>query len=300
MIPPILASTDLAGLALARRGKVRDVYDLGEHVLLVSTDRVSAFDIVLSPAIPYKGAVLNRLSAWWFRRLEAAGVRTHFVTDRSAEMPPAVAGHAALIEGRATLGRKAKIVPIECVVRGYLAGSAVADYERTGRIQGERVPSGLAPGDELPEPLFTPTTKAETGHDVPLTFAEVESLAGLELARALRERSLEVYRLARAQARERGLILVDTKLEWGEGPGGELILCDEALTPDSSRYWLASDWGKKKPPEPLDKQVIRNHLLSVPGWKKEPPAPPLPPEIVIETASRYLRLYRMLTGEGLA
>ncbi len=298
-IPPLLPAADLPGLPLLRRGKVRDVYDLGDRLLLVSTDRVSAFDIVLDPAIPYKGAVLNRLSAYWFRALAREGVPTHFVTDRASEMPPEVAAHAARIEGRATLGVRAQIVPIECVVRGYLAGSAVEEYRRSGTIGGERAPAGLRPGDELPEPLFTPTTKAETGHDEPLSFREVEERVGTARAAELRDRSIALYKLARARARERGLLLVDTKLEWGEGPGGALILCDEAFTPDGSRYWLAADWAPGRTPDPLDKQVVRIWLFSVPGWKKEPPAPPLPPEIVIETASRYLRLYRMLTGEDL-
>jgi phosphoribosylaminoimidazole-succinocarboxamide synthase len=299
MIPPLVTTTDLGGLRLARRGKVRDVYDLGEHVLLVSTDRVSAFDVVLSPGIPYKGAVLNTLSAWWFEALREAGVRSHFVTDRVRDMPPEVAGHGAVLAARATLGRRAKIVPIECVVRGYLAGSAAAEYKKSGTIQGEPAPKGLRGGDALPEPIFTPTTKAETGHDEPLTFAEVEAQVGRERAQELRSRTLEVYRFAAARARERGLILVDTKLEWGEAAGGELILCDEALTPDSSRYWLAAEWEPGKPPEPLDKQVVRNHLLGISSWNRQPPAPPLPPEIVVETASRYLRLFKLLTGRAL-
>lgn len=307
MIPPLLTATDLAGLTLLRRGKVRDVYDLGEHVLLVSTDRVSAFDVVLTPGIPYKGAVLNTLSAWWFRELAERGVKTHFLGDAPADMPPAAARHAEAIAGRATLGRRARIVPIECVVRGYLAGSAAAEYREKGTINGELAPQGLRPGDALPEPIFTPTTKEEAGHDQPLTAAELEAKVGRERARELRDRTLDVFRFASARARERGLILVDTKLEWGEAPpaaggrssDGDLILCDEALTPDSSRYWLASEWAPGKSPEPLDKQVVRNHLLGITSWKKQPPAPPLPPEIVIETASRYLRLFKILTGAPL-
>jgi phosphoribosylaminoimidazole-succinocarboxamide synthase len=300
MIPPLLTSTDLAGLTLARRGKVRDVYELGDRVLLVSTDRVSAFDVVLSPGIPYKGAVLNTLSAFWFRMIAGWGEKTHFLTDRTAEMPAEVARHAAALAGRATLGRRARIVPVECVVRGYLAGSAAAEYKKEGTINGAPAPAGLRPGDALPEPIFTPTTKAETGHDEPLSFEQVARLVGRERAAELRDRTVAIYRRAAETARERGLILVDTKLEWGEVDGGELILCDEALTPDSSRYWLASEWAPGTQPEPLDKQVVRNHLLGVPCWNRQPPAPPLPPEIVVETASRYLRLFRLLTGEGLA
>lgn len=304
MISPLYALTEIPGLALLRRGKVRDVYDLGDRLLLVATDRVSAFDVVLSPAIPYKGAVLNTLSAWWFRQLTERGTRTHFLTDEPTEMPPEVARHAAALAGRVTLGLRARILPIECVVRGYLAGSAVAEYEKAGTISGVPAPRGLKPGDELPEPIFTPTTKAETGHDEPLTYAEVEDRVGRERARELRDRSIEVYCFGRARAKERGLVLVDTKYEWGEAPSGALLLCDEAMTPDSSRYWLAADVaaaaGTGRLPEPLDKQIVRNHLLGIKAWNRQPPAPPLPPEIVIETASRYLRLFRMLTGGPLA
>jgi len=294
--------TDLAGLTLLHRGKVRDVYAVdGERLLLVATDRVSAFDFVLDPAIPYKGAVLASISAWWFRAL-AGEAPTHFLTDDVDAMPEAVRAHAALIRGRATLCKRAAIVPFECVVRGYLAGSAVAEYARTGRVQGEEVGPGLTPGSALPEPIFTPTTKAAAGHDEPLTKAELDARIGREAAQELAARSKALFRRASEIARARGLILVDTKLEWGRDASGALLLCDEAFTPDSSRYWRADEWREgEKPPESLDKQVVRNWLLHESGWK---PAsgdapPPLAPEVVIETARRYLRVHEMLVGKRL-
>jgi phosphoribosylaminoimidazole-succinocarboxamide synthase len=296
VIPPLLPSTDLEGLKLLRRGKVRDVYEVDpKHLLLVSSDRVSAFDFVLKPAIPYKGAVLNGISAWWFREI-AATHPIHFVTDRVEEMPDAVRRHAATIAGRATLGRRAKIIPFECVVRGYLAGSAVKEYEKTGAVGFNRLDPGLKPGDRLPVPLFTPTTKAEHGHDEPVTLPEMEKAIGAARARELAQRSLALYKLGAERAQGRGLILVDTKFEWGTDDDGKLLLCDEVFTPDSSRYWPADEWQPGKPPEPLDKQVVRNYLLKESGWDQQAEPPPLPPELVIETTRRYLRLHELLTG----
>ncbi len=297
MIPPLVTRTELAGLTLLKRGKVRDVYEVGEHLLLVSTDRVSAFDVVLPAGIPFKGAVLNRLSAFWFRRLGDA-FPSHFVTDRLEEMPGEVRAHADLLEGRATLARRVAIVPIECVVRGYLAGSVMSEYQAKGTAGLVKVPPGLRVSDQLPVPIFTPTTKAETGHDEPLTFADVEERVGAARARELKERSLAVFRAGRDHAADRGLILCDTKFEWGIDDAGRLVLADEVLTPDSSRYWLLDAYVPGRPQEPLDKQLVRNWLLDI-GWSKTPPAPPLPPEVVADTSARYLRLYRLLTGEGL-
>lgn len=297
-IPPLVPRTDLDGLALLHRGKVRDVYDLGDRLLLVATDRVSAFDCVLAPAIPYKGAVLTALSAWWFAALGEAGLHTHFLTADLREMPAEVRRHEERIVGRATLCRKLEVVPVECVVRGYLAGSAVQAYRETGALFGVRLPAGLRAGDELPSPCFTPTTKAAVGHDQPLAPAELEASVGAALAQQLTEIAVRVYRLGRERAAARGLLLVDTKVEIGRDPDGVLAVCDEVLTPDSSRYWEAAAWGPGLVPEPLDKQVVRNHLLAQP-WDRTPPAPSLPPAVVVETARRYLRLYRMLTGAGL-
>ena len=298
MIPPLLTETDLPDLNLVHRGKVRDLYDLGEHLLLVATDRVSSFDCVLSPGIPYKGVVLNTLSGWWFQQFEAAGVRTHFVTNDIDEMPDAVRAYASQLRGRATLGHKAKIVPVECVVRGYLAGSAVPEYKKKGTVGLVEAPQGLQPGDRLETPLFTPSTKAVVGHDEPITFAQVAAEQGEALAGELRDAALRCYNLGRDAAEARGLILVDTKFEFGHAESGELLLCDEVLTPDSSRYWLRDAWKPGHMPDPMDKQLVRNHLLTL-DWDRSPPAPPLPPEIVVETARRYLELFRLLTGHSL-
>lgn len=300
-IPPYLPSTELPGLKLVRRGKVRDVYEADAgHLLLVSTDRVSAFDYVLEPAIPYKGAVLNGISAFWFEKVAGKTTATHLVTADVDAMPEGVRRHAATISGRAALCRRARIIPYECIVRGYLAGSAVKEYERTGTVAGEKVPPGLKPGDRFEVPLFTPTTKAEAGHDEAVTLSEMEKAIGAGLTRELKAASIELYSEASRIARDRGLILVDTKLEWGLDPAGKLTLCDEIFTPDSSRYWLAEEWRPGAPalPEPLDKQVVRNWLLQS-SWSREGQPPALPPDVVIETARRYLRLHTLLTGRAL-
>ncbi len=295
MIPTLLSEND-RGLHVWKRGKVRDIYEVARNrLLLVATDRVSAFDVVLPTRIPYKGAVLNRLSAFWFRRF-AGTFESHFVTDRLAEMPPDVIEHLAAyargvrggcpplevhalerpgLEGRAMLCRRARVVPVECVVRGYLAGSAAAEYAATGTIGGTKARAGLGVADELPEALFTPTTKAEHGHDEPIGMAEVEAIAertapgrGKALAEELRDRSLALYAAARAHARERGLIICDTKLEWGlDEETGDLLVCDELLTPDSSRYWLAEAYRPGVAQAPLDKQIVRDYLIGIPfGW----------------------------------
>ncbi len=300
-VPPLLPATNLEGLKLVRRGKVRDVYEVdAAHLLLVSSDRVSAFDYVLDPAIPYKGAVLNGISAWWFEKVGGKAAATHLVTVDIAGMPEAVKRHAATIAGRAALCRRAKIIPYECIVRGHLAGSAVKEYEKSGTVAGESAPAGLKPGDRFETPLFTPTTKAETGHDEPVTLGDMGSSIGAPLVNKLRDASIALFVEASRIARERGLILVDTKLEWGIDEAAELVLCDEIFTPDSSRYWLAEEWtpGAKSLPEPLDKQVVRNWLLQS-SWSREGQTPPLPPDVVIETARRYLRLYTLLTGKTL-
>ena len=297
-MPPLLPTTELPGLKLLRRGKVRDVYEVdAARLLLVSSDRVSAFDFVLDPAIPYKGAVLNSISAWWFARL-AGRVPAHLLTARVDEMPEAVRRHAGVIAGRAALCRRARIIPYECVARGYLAGSAVKEYQRSGTVYGEAVGPGLQPGDRLPEPIFTPTTKAEAGHDEPVTMAEMARDIGADRAEELKAKTLELLAEASRIALERGLILVDTKLEWGLDDAGKLTLCDEVFTPDSSRFWPADEWKPGTQPEPLDKQVVRNYLLKESGWDPASGArpPPLPPHIVVETARRYLKLHKIITG----
>jgi phosphoribosylaminoimidazole-succinocarboxamide synthase len=275
--------------AKLRRGKVRDVYDLGDKVLLVASDRVSAFDVVLPTPIPDKGAVLTQLSAFWFGKT-ADLIANHMLSADPYPDDPA-------LRGRAMLCRKAERLDVECVARGYLAGSAWAEYRRAGTIGGQPAPAGLRESAELPEPLFTPTTKAETGHDRPMSYPEVEALVGRELAARLREVTLNVYAWARAFARERGIVIADTKLELGL-VDGELIVIDELLTPDSSRFWPADQYRVGQSPASFDKQYLRD-FLEASGWDKQPPAPGLPPEVVARTAEKYREAYRRLVGADL-
>ncbi|HEV8638168.1 MAG TPA: phosphoribosylaminoimidazolesuccinocarboxamide synthase [Chloroflexota bacterium] len=286
----------LLELPLLRRGKVRDVYDLGDRVLLVATDRISAFDVVLPTAIPGKGVVLTQLSAFWFGATRHV-VGNHLVATSVEELPAVLAPHREALRGRAMLGWKARRIDVECVARGYLAGSAWAEYRRAGTIGGRPARSGLRESEELPEPLFTPTTKAESGHDQPMSFGEVEALVGAELAGRLRDATLAVYGWARAYAHGRGILIADTKLEFGL-VDGELILIDELLTPDSSRFWPADRYAPGRPQPSFDKQFVRDYLAST-GWDKQPPAPELPPDVVAGTAARYREAYRRLVGREL-
>ena len=275
--------------AKLRRGKVRDVYDLGDKVLLVASDRLSAFDVVLPTPIPDKGAVLTQLSAFWFGKT-ADLIENHMLSADPYPDDPA-------LRGRAMLCRKAERLDVECVARGYLAGSAWAEYRRAGTIGGQPAPAGLRESAELPEPLFTPTTKAETGHDLPMSYTEVEALVGRELAARLREVTLNVYAWARAFARERGIVIADTKLELGL-VDGELIVIDELLTPDSSRFWPADQYRVGQSQTSFDKQYLRD-FLEASGWDKQPPAPELPPEVVARTGEQYREAYRRLVGADL-
>jgi phosphoribosylaminoimidazole-succinocarboxamide synthase len=276
--------------AKLRRGKARDVYDLGDKVLLVATDRLSAFDVVLPTPIPDKGAVLTQLSAFWFDKT-AGLIENHMISADPYPDDPA-------LRGRAMLCRKAQRLDVECVARGYLAGSAWVEYRRAGTIGGQPAPAGLQESAELPEPLFTPTTKAETGHDLPMSYADVEALVGRDLAARLREVTLNVYAWARAFARERGIVIADTKLELGL-VDGELIVIDELLTPDSSRFWPADQYRVGQSQASFDKQYLRDYLEAS-GWDKELPAPELPPEVVARTAEKYREAYRRLVGAELA
>ncbi|RMG17980.1 MAG: phosphoribosylaminoimidazolesuccinocarboxamide synthase [Planctomycetota bacterium] len=292
--------TALEGLEQVHRGKVRDVYAVDEeHLLLVATDRISAFDRVLASGIPGKGAVLTQTSNFWFEHLSGVAP-SHLVTPRAAEMPPAAARAARGLAGRAVLVRKVKIVPIECIVRGFLAGSKVKEYERTGAIQGVELPPGLVIGGELPEPIFTPTTKAVAGHDEPITYEELVAEVGDELATRLRELSLRIFREASEHCRERGLLLCDTKFEFGHLPDGRLVLADEVLTPDSSRFFKADEHRPGEPPVPWDKQLVRDYLLTLPeGSMEAADAPALPERIVHETAARYREVYERISGRAL-
>jgi phosphoribosylaminoimidazole-succinocarboxamide synthase len=285
--------TDLEGLPAPRRGKVRDVYDLGDKLLIVATDRLSAYDHVLTPAIPDKGKILTQLANYWFA--QTAGLMpNHLIATGTTGFPVALSRHAPVLMGRSIVARKAEVVPFECVARGYLAGSGYREYTSGGAICGIPLPAGLQRASRLPEPIFTPATKAESGHDENVSFARMARDAGEELARKLRRKTLELYAFAARHAEERGLILADTKFEFG-WIDGELHLVDEALTPDSSRYWEAASWRPGEEPVSFDKQFVRNWLDGS-GWDRESPPPPLPPEVVDGTRARYLEAFRRLTG----
>jgi phosphoribosylaminoimidazole-succinocarboxamide synthase len=293
--PPAVMETHL-DLPLFSRGKVRDIYDLGDRLLLVATDRLSAFDCVLPTGIPDRGRVLTGLSAFWFGRLGGI-VGTHYLTMDPEAFPPAAQPHRAILSGRTMLVRRCRRVDFECVVRGYLAGSAWQEYRSTGRVGGFALGPGLRMGSRLPEPLFTPATKASSGHDETVTPSEMAEVLGEGLARRLEEASLALYREAARVADTCGFILVDTKFEFGLD-GDEVVLIDEAVTPDSSRFWDAASYAATGSTESYDKQVVRDYLERI-GWNKQPPAPPLPPEIVAAARERYLEVYRRLTGRPL-
>lgn len=286
-------TTRIQGLPEPRRGKVRDVYDLGEHLLIVASDRLSAYDHVLRPAIPGKGKILTQLANFWFATTRGL-VDNHLVATEVADFPAALAQHAALLDGRAVVVRKAEVVPFECVARGYLAGSAHREYRESGRVCGIPLPPGLERASRLPEPIFTPATKAASGHDENVTFERMAAAVGVETTARLRELTLELYAFAARHAESRGILLADTKFEFGWS-GGRLILIDEALTPDSSRYWEAAAWRPGSEPASFDKQFVRN-WLDASGWDHESPPPELPPEVVAGTFERYSEAFRRLTG----
>ena len=290
-IYPAISQTDLAGLKLLARGKVRDIYDLGDRLLIIATDRLSAFDVILPTPIPDKGRVLTQLSMFWFDRLK--GIVPHHVIS-ATDFPGELAPHAETLRGRSMIVRRTQPVPIECVARGYISGSGLKDYRATGKICGIPLPAGLRDSDRLPEPIFTPATKATTGHDENISFAETASQIGEPLATRLRDITLEVYRRASAFAAERGIIIADTKLEFGIDRG-ELVWIDEALTPDSSRFWPADSYEPGKAQPSFDKQYVRDYLERI-GWSKQPPAPALPSDVVNATRAKYREAYKRLTG----
>jgi len=296
---PVLIETHLPNLYA--RGKVRDTYDLGDRLLMVATDRISAFDVVLPNGIPDKGAVLTQLSAFWFEQT-ASVVPNHFIRladgtpadDLPFELPPEFTGRSMIV-------RKARRVDIECVVRGYLSGSGWAEYRQSQSVCGIRLPPGLRESDELPEPVFTPSTKAASGHDINISYEQVLEMVGSKAASVLRLRSLALYKYAAQYARQRGIIIADTKFEFGwiEVDGQEeIIVIDEVLTPDSSRFWPADGYQPGGPQPSFDKQPVRDWLTAS-GWNKQPPAPVLPPEVVASTSERYREAYRRLTGREL-
>jgi phosphoribosylaminoimidazole-succinocarboxamide synthase len=292
---PVL-QTNLAGLELINRGKVRDIYRVGEDLLIVATDRISAFDCILPTGIPYKGKVLTALSLFWFDLLKDV-TENHLITASVEKMPETVHKHAVILRGRTMLVRKAEIIPIECVVRGYLAGSGWKEYRQNGMVCGIRLPAGLRESDALPEPIFTPATKATTGHDENVSFERAAEVVGADTANELRRRTLEVYQKASAYARQRGIIISDTKFEWGRVQG-RMVLADEVLTPDSSRFWPADKYAPGGPQPSFDKQFVRDYLETL-NWDKRPPAPPLPEAVVRQTSQKYLEAYERLTGKRL-
>jgi phosphoribosylaminoimidazole-succinocarboxamide synthase len=297
---PVVLETRLEDLRLKARGKVRDIYDLGESLLIVATDRISAFDVVLPDGIPGKGAVLTQLSAFWFRWLSQYEdvLWNHFISADAADFPASCQPHRAMLGGRSMLVRKADPLPVECIVRGYLSGSGWTDYQQTGEICGQPLPKGLVESQKLPEPLFTPSTKAEQGaHDLNISFEKIESLIGADTAKLIREVSLTLYARAASYAESKGIIIADTKLEFGLDPSsGQLILIDEMLTPDSSRFWPLNQYEPGRSQPSFDKQLVRDYLTSL-KWNKQPPAPHLPADVIAQTSARYREAYRLL-AEG--
>ncbi len=297
---PVVLETRFEGLRLKGKGKVRDIYDLGESLLIVATDRISAFDVVLPNGIPGKGAVLTQLSAFWFHWLAEYEdiLWNHFMSIDVEDFPASCRPHRAVLEGRSMLVRKADPLPVECIVRGYLSGSGWADYQKTGEICGQALPKGLVESQKLPAPLFTPSTKAEQGaHDMNIPFTKMESLIGADVAKLVREVSLKVYQRASDYAESKGIIIADTKLEFGLDPAsGQPMLIDEVLTPDSSRFWPRAEYAPGRGQPSFDKQFVRDYLTSL-KWNKKPPAPVLPDDVVRQTGERYWDAYRLLTTD---
>jgi phosphoribosylaminoimidazole-succinocarboxamide synthase len=292
---PVVWETHLEGARFLSRGKVRDLYEVGDSLLLVATDRLSAFDVVLPTPIPDKGRVLTQLSLFWFNLLRDV-IPNHVIS--ATEFPAELAPNREILNGRAMLCRKTQPLPIECVVRGYLAGSGWKDYQKTGAVCGIQLPPGMRESEILPEPIFTPATKATTGHDENISIQEAAKRVGWSIAERVREVSLELYRSATAFAEPRGIILADTKFEFGL-VGNELIWIDEALTPDSSRFWPADTYEVGKPAPSFDKQYVRDYLEQI-GWNKQAPGPALPAEVVAQTRAKYREAYSRLTGHELS
>ncbi len=292
----IILETDFPGLERHARGKVRDVYRLDDRLLIVATDRISAFDYILPTGIPDKGKVLTQLSIFWFDFLRDV-TPTHFITAEADRYPEPLRAHRERLEGRSMLVRRARMVEIECVARGYLSGSGWKEYREQGTVCGIRLPAGLRESDKLPEPIFTPAIKAQTGHDENISFERAASLVGADLAARLRDLTLEIYTRAADYAAARGVLIADTKFEFGF-VGGSLVLGDEVLTPDSSRFWPADTYRPGGPQLSYDKQYVRDYLESI-RWNKQPPAPPLPGEVALATSEKYRQAYRALTGREL-
>ena len=291
-----VTSTELTGVPLHARGKVRDVYALGDQLLIVSTDRISAFDYILPTGIPDKGRVLTQLSVFWFDFLKEI-TPTHFLSSEVDEFPEQLQRWRRLLEGRSMLVKKAQMIEVECVARGYLSGSGWKEYRETKSVCGIPLPDGLQESSQLPEPIFTPATKAQSGHDENISFDVMSGIVGSDLAHRLRDLTLRIYTTAAGYAKSRGIILADTKFEFGF-VGGELVLGDEVLTPDSSRFWPVDRYEPGRPQDSYDKQYVRDYLESI-QWNKQPPAPALPDDVARRTSEKYREAYRVLTGQEL-
>jgi len=297
ILDPVLLQTDFPDLQLHASGKVRDVYSIGDQQLLfVATDRISAFDYILATGIPHKGRVLSQISLFWFDFL-ADVVPNHLITADVDQYPPAARKYAHQLRGRSMLVQRAQMFPVECVVRGYISGSAWKEYKATGKVSGIALPAGLRESDAFPEPIFTPSTKATTGHDENISFDQMCAMVGTETASHLRDLTLRVYKKAAAYARQRGIIIADTKFEFGRTAKG-ITLADEVLTPDSSRFWPADKYAPGRSQESYDKQYVRDYLEQI-HWNKQPPAPALPDDVARRTSEKYLEAYFQLTGHRL-
>ncbi|NQW29795.1 MAG: phosphoribosylaminoimidazolesuccinocarboxamide synthase [Ignavibacteria bacterium] len=290
----LIHTTSIESVPLFRRGKVRDVYDLGEHLILVATDRISAFDVIMNEAVPDKGSLLTAISRYWFGNLQHI-IPNHLTNVEVDDLAVLTEAERDVLRGRSMIVRKTKPLTIECVVRGYLAGSGWKEYQNSESVCGVRLPSNLAESSALPAPIFTPATKAEEGHDENISFEVAAQLVTQSIAEQVREKSIELYNAAAAECMRKGLILADTKFEFGVTEQGELLLIDEALTPDSSRYWLRDSYAPGKAQENFDKQILRD-WLETSGWNKQPPPPTVPEHVIVGTREKYIEAYERITG----
>ena len=290
----VLLDIELPGVKLFKKGKVRNVFDLGDSLLLVASDRISAFDSVMPNGIPDKGKILTQISLFWFEFTKKI-IPNHVISSNIDDYPAELKKHRQILEKRSMIGKKAEVVPVECVVRGYLSGSGWAEYKQSQSICGIKLPSGLTESDKLPEPIFTPSTKAEVGHDLSISFLEVADRIGREKAQFIRGKSIALYKAAADYADSKGIIIADTKFEFGVS-GDQIILIDEILTPDSSRFWPKDTYKPGGPQPSFDKQFVRDYLISI-KWNKEPPAPRLSEEVVVKTREKYMEAFRRLTGK---
>jgi phosphoribosylaminoimidazole-succinocarboxamide synthase len=288
----VLMDTKFDDVRFIKRGKVRDIYEIDDHLLIIATDRISAFDVVLPNGIPDKGKVLTQISNYWFSKMKDI-IENHIVATEVKDYPPVLSKYKGMIEGRSMLVKKAKPMPVECIVRGYLSGSGWKEYKKSGTVCGIKLPDGLVESARLDEPIFTPSTKADEGHDINISFSEMKKIVGDEIGEKLKDISLKIYKKAREMAEKKGIIIADTKMEFGMYEG-KLILIDELLTPDSSRFWSMKDYQPGKGQDSFDKQIIRDYLLTL-NWNKTYPGPRLPDEIVAKTAKRYKEILDILT-----